>query len=73
MQIFGQKFLTISSGLQFYKNCSYIFEPKNREMIEKSSNALLNFSQLKYKYLGKNSYKYHKGIVRKMKLKSGHL
>ena len=36
-----------------------IFEPKNCEVIEKSSKAPLNFSPLKCTYLGKNSFQYH--------------
>ena len=35
------------------------FEPKNREVIENSSNAPLYFSPLKYTCLDKNSFQNH--------------
>ena len=73
-----------SPVLEFDKNCTQnayflqkfdfcIFEPKNRELIENSSKTPLNFGSLQYTYLGKNSFQYHKGLVRKKKLKSGYL
>ena len=37
----------------FLKNNFYIFEPKNREVIENYFKASLNFSRLKGTYLGK--------------------
>ena len=42
--------------------------------MENSSKTPLNFSPLQCTYLGKNSFQYHKGIVRKKKeIKSGYL
>ena len=37
-------------------------------MIENSYKTLLNFSQLQCTYLGKNSFQYHKGLVRKKEI-----
>ena len=73
-----------SPVLEFDKNCTQnafflqkfdfcIFEPKNREVTENSSKTPLNFGSLQYTYLDKNSFQYHKGLVRKKKLKSGYL
>ena len=44
--------------LQKFDFC--IFEHKNCEVIENSSEAPLNLSPLKCTYLGKNSFQYHK-------------
>ena len=44
---------TILKTLIFLKNNFYIFEPKNREVIENDFKASLNFSRLKGTYLGK--------------------
>ena len=68
-----------SSVLEFNKNCTQnayfvqkvdfcIFEPKNREVIENASKAPLSFSLLQCIYLGKNSFQYHKGLVRKKEI-----
>ena len=65
--------------LEFDKNCTQntyflqkfdfcIFEPKNREVIENSSKTPLNFSSLQYTYLDKNSFQYHKDLVRKKEI-----
>ena len=74
-----------SPVLEFDKNCTQnayflqkvdfcIFEPKNLEVIENSSKTpLISFSPLQCTYLGKNSFQYHLGLVRKKKLKSGYL
>ena len=65
---------TALKTLIFFKNLIFaFFEPKNREVIENSSKTPLNFGSLQYTYLGKNSFQYHKGLVRKKKLKSGYL
>ena len=59
-----------SPVLEFDKNCTQnayffqkvdfcIFEPKNREVIEKSSKAPLSFSPIQCTYLGKNPFQYH--------------
>ena len=59
-----------SPVLEFDKNCTqnayslqkvdfYIFEHKNRKVIENSSKTPLNFSPLQCTYLGKNSFQYH--------------
>ena len=59
-----------SPVLEFDKNCNQnayflqkvdfcIFELKNREVIEHSSNTPLNFSPLQCTYLAKNSFRYH--------------
>ena len=37
-------------------------------MIENSSKTPLNFSSLQYTYLDKNSFQYHKGLVRKKEI-----
>ena len=50
-----------------------IFEIKTCEVIENSSKTPLNLSALQCSYLGKNSFLYHQGLVRKKKLKSGYL
>ena len=55
----------------FLKNIFYIFEPKNREVIENYFKASLNFSQLKGTYLDKIHFNI--GASEKMKLKSGHI
>ena len=57
--------------LQKFDFC--IFDPKNREVIENSSKTPRNFSSLQYTYSDKYSLQYHKGLVRKKKLKSGYL
>ena len=68
-----------SPVLEFDKNCTLnayflqkfnfcIFEPKNREVIENSSKTPLNFSSLQYTYLGKHSFQYHQGLVRKKEI-----
>ena len=79
--MFGVFFQGVLAGFQspvpeFDKNCTQnayfhqkvdfcIFGPKNLEVIENSSKTPLNFSPLQCTYLGKNSFQYHKGLVRK--------
>ena len=68
-----------SPVVEFEKNCTQnayflqkvdfcIFEPKNREVIEKSSKTPLNFSTLQCTHLGKISFQYHLGLVRKKEI-----
>ena len=60
----------------FFQNVYlYIFEPKNREVLVNSLKAPLKFSPFwkKAHMWAKNSLQYHYRLVRKMKLKSGHL
>ena len=65
---------TALKTLIFFKNFDFcILEPKNREVIEDSTKTTLSFSPLQCTYLAKNSFQYHKGFVRKKKLKSGYL
>ena len=42
-------------------------------MLKKSSKTPRNFSPRKCTYFGTNSFQYHKGLIRKKKLKSGYL
>ena len=52
----------------------YIFEPKNREVIESYFKASLNLKRLKGTYLGKIHFNITMiGASEKMKLKSGHI
>ena len=65
---------TTLKKLIFLKNIFYIFEPKNREVIENYFKASLNFSRLKGTYLGKIHFNITIFLgVRKLKLKSGHI
>ena len=64
---------TALKTLIFFKKLIFAFlNPKNHEVIE-TSKTPLSFSPLQCTYLGKKSFRYHKGLVRKKKLKSGYL
>ena len=53
----------------FLQNVDFcIFESKNRKVIENSSKTPLDFSPLQCTYLGKNSFQYHQGLVRKKEI-----
>ena len=70
-----------SPVLEFDKNCTQsayflqkfdfcIFEPKIREVIEKSSKTPLNFSSLQYTYLDENSFISQKKEIEKWLLRT---
>ena len=55
-----------TQNANFLKKVDFcIFAPKNREWIENSSKTPLNFSPLQCTHLGRYSFQYHKGLVRK--------
>ena len=66
---------TTLKTLIFLKNDFYIFEPKNREVIENYYKVSLNLiKHIERHIFGQNLFKYHNNWgVSKMKLKSGHI